>query len=46
MAKKTTDKKPADKDAGKKPNAGKDADDSKVRSFVLVDVNLGLTDVT
>lgn len=47
MAKKTTDKKPADKkDAGKKPNAGKDADDSKVRSLVLVDVNLGLTDVT
>jgi len=30
MAKKTTDKKPADKkDAGKKQNAGKDADDSK-----------------
>ena len=40
MAKKTTDKKSADKkDTGKKPNAGKDADDSKVRRFVLVGVD-------
>lgn len=42
MPKKTTDKKPADKkDTGKKSNAGKDADDSKVRRLVLVGFDLG-----
>lgn len=41
MAKKTTDKKPADKkDTGKKQNTGKDGDDSKVRRFVSVWVDL------
>jgi len=40
MAKKTTDKKSANKkDTGKKPNAGKDADDSKVHRFVSVGVD-------
>ena len=43
MAKKTTDKKSGDKkDTGKKSNAGKDADDSKVRKFFSVGVDPGL----
>lgn len=42
MPKKTTDKKLAEKkDTGKKQNVGKASDDSKVRFFVSVSIELG-----
>jgi len=41
MAKKTTDKKPANKkDTGKKPNARNDAEDSEVCRLVSIGVDL------
>jgi len=41
MAKKTDKKKADKKDTGKKPNAGKDAEDSKVRCLASIGVDLG-----